>query len=473
VIAGVFLSALALVLAGFLRPRIPAEAEQSAPPGQPPFALVALLCALLTALFLVQLRAIEITVVTQWPFPRAYAGLPLVPIDELPPFSLIPPWFSTTVLVLTLAETAVLFALYRALLGRRLTLATGACIGISCAVMLAAALRTPAVTSGDVYLYVAYAHLGFSAYAPADVPFSGEFGVLNNMWGLPILPAAYGPLWIGFARLSLLAGPTLGAQLAFFRIAGALFFCACLWLVAVLRRDAAAVALFALNPALLEQYVADSHNDLFGLALTLLAFLAVRRNTAAAIILVAAAGAAKLPYALIGSLAFVTLPAPARRMLPAALAIGLGVGASELFSGGHYLLSAAHVAKLYAYRDALTEAVRFAVAAVAVAAVAVALATRRLNRGASWSFMALGTELFPWYAAWGIPYALLEDSWFCVYLLSLPLVAFNVATYEPSVWTRSAYGLFQLAPLLPLAFLLRDRFARREARNASRRTPGL
>jgi hypothetical protein len=470
VIGGVFLSALALVLAGFLRPRVPAEPARPAAPEQTPVALIALLCALLIALFLVQLRAIEITVVTQWPFPRAFAGLPLVPIDEAPPFSLIPPWFATTILFLTIAETAVLFALYRALLGRRLTLGTGACIGLSCAIMLAAALRTPAVTSDDVYLYVAYAHLGFTSYAPAAVPFSGAFAVLNHMWGLPILSAAYGPLWIGFSRLSLLAGPSLGAQLAFFRIAGALSFCACLWLVSLLRRDAAVFALFALNPALLEQYVADSHNDLFGLALTLLAFLAVRRSTALAVVLVAAAGAAKLPYALIGSLAFVSLPTPARRIVPALLAIALGAGASEIFSGGHYLTSAAQVAKLYAYRDAFTETVRFAVAAVAVTAVAVALATRRLNRGASWSFMALGSELFPWYAAWGLPYALLEGSWFCVYLLSLPLVAFNVATYEPSIWTRSAYGLFQLAPLLPLVLLLRDR---REARNASRRTPGL
>jgi hypothetical protein len=473
VIAGVFLSALALVLAGFLRPRVPAQAAPSPAPGQPRVALIALLCALLTALFLVQLRAIEITVATQWPFPRAFAGLPLVPIDEAPPFSLVPPWFATTILALTIAQTAVLFALYRALLGRRLTLGTGSCIGVSCALMLAAALRTPALTSDDLYLYVAYAHLGFSSYAPAAAPFHGEFSILNKMWGLPILSAAYGPLWIGVARLSLLAGPTLGAQLAFFRIAGALSFCACLWLVSVLRRDAAVVALFALNPALLEQYVADGHNDLFGLVLTLLAFLAVRRSTAAAVVLVAAAGAAKLPYALIGSLAFATLSTPARRIAPAALAIALGAAASEIFSGGHYVLSAIQVAKLYAYRDAFTEAVRFAVAAVAVAAVAFALAARRLNRGASWSFMALGTELFPWYAAWGIPYALLEGSWFCVYLLSLPLVAFNVATYEPSLWTRAAYGFLQLAPLLPLAAFLRERFAGREARNASRRTPGL
>ena len=107
------------------------------------------------------------------------------------------------------------------------------------------------------------------------------------------------------------------------------------------------------------------------------------------------------------------------------------------------------------------------VATVALAAAAAALIGRRFNRGASWSFLSLGTELFPWYVAWGIPYALLEGSWLWPYLLSLPLVAFNLTTvYAPTLWTRAAYGLLLLAPLLVLV-------RRREAPIAPRRTTGL
>ena len=163
--------------------------------------------------------------------------------------------------------------------------------------MLAAALRTPATTSQDLYLYVGFAHLGSAAYAPPAVPFAGEFRAVNRLWGLPMLSSAYGPLWIALSRASLYAGDSLGAQVEAFRAAGAIFFCACTGLLFLGRRDVATTTLFALNPALIQQYVADGHNDVFALALALGAFAVVRRSAIAACVLVAAAGAAKLSFA--------------------------------------------------------------------------------------------------------------------------------------------------------------------------------
>jgi hypothetical protein len=474
VTTGLFLGALALVLAGALRARVrrsdtPSEAAQL-PPQE---FLVALLCALATALFLAQLRVIEIASATQVPFPHVYAGLPVVPLDEsAPAYGHTPPWVTTTILGLTIAETGALFALYRSLRKRRPTRATAASICIACAIMLAGALRTSATTSGDMYLYVGFAHLGTASYAPPAVPFKGEFAVVNRLWGLPMLPAAYGPVWIGLSRLTLLAGHSLGTQVEAFRLIAAISFCASASFLFLLRREPATAALFALNPALLEQYVADGHNDIFCLALTLAAFLAVRSGAvAAAIVLVAAAGTAKLPFALVGALAFASLARPSRRIGSAALAIGLALGATDLFSGGRYAAAATHVMRTYAFSDPSSAVARLVVAAVALGALLMAVALRRFNCGASWSFLAFGTELFPWYVAWGVPYALLEGSWLTAYLLSLPLVAFNLTTvYAPTVWSRAGYGILLLAPLLPLVLLLRDR---REARNASRRTPGL
>ena len=117
--AGLFLGALALVLAGFVRPRAaePPVAEGSAKPSA---LAVVLLCAMLATLFVVQLRAVEIAAATQVPFPPAYATLPVVPIDESPPlYSHTPPWVANAMLAFGVLETIALYGLYRALRGRR------------------------------------------------------------------------------------------------------------------------------------------------------------------------------------------------------------------------------------------------------------------------------------------------------------------------------------------------------------------
>jgi hypothetical protein len=469
VTAGFFLGAIAIALAGLLPHR---TARPGAPKGAASLGLVAALCAVVALLFLAQLHAIEIAAATQVPYPAAYANLPVVPINESPPaYGHTPPWVANTMLGLSVAESGALIALYLALRGRKPPRGALLAIGLASAAMLAAALRTWATTSQDLYLYVGFAHLGSAAYLPPAVPFAGEFRAVNELWGLPMLPAAYGPLWIALSRATLLAGPTLAAQVEAFRCLGALCFVASAALVFALRRDAGILALFALNPALVEQYVADGHNDILALALVLGAFLAVRRNVTLALGLVVAAGATKLPFALLGGLAFATLPQPRLRLLPAALALLLALGATLLFSGGRYFAAAAHVMNVYIFDNGVSAATRFAAATVALVALVAALALRRFDRGASWSFLAFGTELFPWYVGWGIPYALLENSWLAVYLLSLPLVAFNLTTvYAPTPLTRAAYGLLMLAALIPL---LQRRRETREARPARRRTPGL
>ncbi|HMD01683.1 MAG TPA: hypothetical protein VKG44_01840 [Candidatus Baltobacteraceae bacterium] len=471
--AGLFLGAIAMALATLIArgkavPGAPRAAARPAPPGF----LAALLGASIAALFLVQLRTIEIAAQTQVPFPPAYAGLPVVPIDEAAPaYGHTPPWVGNTVFALTLGQSAAMLALYRVLRARRPGRGAALGVALASALMLAGALRTPATTSEDLYLYAGFAHLGAAAYAPPALPFQGEFRALNRLWGTPLLPAAHGPLWIGLSRASLLAGPSLAAQIEAFRVGGALFFCASVGLLLLLRCEPAVVALFALNPALVEQYVADGHNDIVCLALTMGAFLAVRRSPSLAVVLVAAAGAIKLPFALLGSLAFATLAGRRQRLLSAALALLLATGVTLLFSGGRYFVAAARVMQIYVFGDAFSAGARVAAAAVALLAFGAALWARRFNRGASWSFLAFGTELFPWYVAWGIPYAYLEASWFGVYLLSAPLVAFNLTTvYGPTTVTRAAYALLVLTPLL---LLVGQRLGTREARNAQRRTPGL
>ncbi len=203
---GLFLAALALALAGLIKPRAAKRATHELETAASP-ALVALLCLLIAALFVAQLRTIELAAATQIPYPSRYAGLPVVPIDESPPlYSHTPAWVATDILALTLAETAVLTALYLALRGRRASRGTVAAIALTSALMIAAALRTPAATTQDLYLYVGFGHLGSAAYAPPAVPFAGEFRAVNRLWGLPMLPAAYGPLWIVVFALELARG---------------------------------------------------------------------------------------------------------------------------------------------------------------------------------------------------------------------------------------------------------------------------
>jgi hypothetical protein len=294
-------------------------------------------------------------------------------------------------------------------------------------------------------------HLGAAAYDPPATPLPREFSAVNTLWGVPLYPSPYGPVWIVLSTALVKLAPGLGAQLELFRILGGLAFGACICLLRALDVRPALVSLFALNPAVVEQFIASGHNDLVPLAFCLAALLAVRRTrVVAAVFLAAAAGATKLPFVLIAALAFTPIAGLRRRLIASATAGALAVAVTLAASRGHYFSALGLVAgKSFSHPfDLPTEASYVAAAAAAVAALAIAFFRLRFNPLASWSLVALSLNLYPWYLAWCLPYALLEGSFFPQFLIALPAAAFFLTdVYSHVPFVRAAYALVALAPL--------------------------
>ena len=403
------------------------------------------------SLFFVQLVVIEVAARQQRPFPSWFAQLPLLAIDDRGPlFAHTPEWVSDCALALAMAQCAALVTLERTLRGRRLPAIGTAALGACCALMLVAALLTRSTTSFDLYAYVGSARLGDEAYRPPSIGFDGAFALLNKIEGVPILPAAYGPLWLGLARSITAAASSLGAQLEALRLLSAALFVVSIALLRAARFEAATIALFALNPALIEQYVANGHNDIAPFALTLAAFVAVRTSPWLAVTLGAAAGAMKLPFTVIASLAFVGASDARRRLAYAACAAGGALLISGLFGGRAYLDALRRTAQLYQPPSAFPVGLLYlGTVSAALVATALALWRRRYIPTASWSFAAFASALFPWYLIWGLPYALAERRSAWIFLASLPVATFILSrVYEPTIFSDAVLIAIVCVPFL-------------------------
>ena len=86
--------------------------------------------------------------------------------------------------------------------------------------------------------------------------------------------------------------------------------------------------------------------------------------------------------------------------------------------------------------------------ASAVLATALAVWARRFVPTGAWTYLALGAVTLPWYVAWGLPYALLEGTFLPVYLVTLPILAYDLSTFFGI--TLAARLLFLLVVCTPL-----------------------
>src|SRR5271163_1127519 len=103
--------------------------------------------------------------------------------------------------IVAVSQSVLLAALYLVL--RRLEKTQAwIFIGLGAIFMLALALRAVTMSSEDIYSYIGPALAQPSAYQPGPVPFAGEQAVINQIWGLTLLPNGYGPLWIGLSQLT-------------------------------------------------------------------------------------------------------------------------------------------------------------------------------------------------------------------------------------------------------------------------------
>ena len=446
-----FLWTFAIFAAGFLlkRERSPAQSEPAPEAARVWQAL--LCCSILVATFLAELAVIRVAAETQQPMPAWFAHLPLLIIDETPPLNgHTPAWVGNDLALLAIGQSVVLFALYRCLRNRSLAFGSSAVIATSCGIMLVAALLTKATIAGqDLYLYVGYGQLGLGSYRPPHAPFPGDFRAINQLWGTPVLPAVYGPLWLFLATFVSALAHTLVGQLAAFRVLGVLSLLACIRLLAVLRTPPAAIALFALNPALIVQYVVDAHNDATPLVLALCAIAVARRNPWLALLCTVAAGAMKLPFVLAAAPAFSRLESRKKRVGFALAAIVLSVGITALLSGGAYF-SAIQYPLRYQALPLLSDRLAHLLAiAGALLAAGLAVWVPRFIPTGAWAFLGLGINVLPQYIAWGIPYAVLEETFLPIYLFTLPVLAFDLSTtFGITIFMRLIFLAIICTPLI-------------------------
>lgn len=394
---------------------------------QPRSGSAPMLVAAIAASYVAELALVTFSVFHQaQPQPKAFLPLPLngaIAVDK--------DIVVAALIALAALQTYLLLRLYRAR-------SFGRWVWIGSAALVLVSLASPAMLTADAYAYVADALLGRAAYAPPNVPFSGQYAPINVWWSIPLPPSPYGPLWLIVAWLATVPFGSLLGKVIAIRALGVAAFGALLAVMRALRVPARIVAVTALNPGLLFQYVASGHNDLLGIVLLCAAALAVRRPAIAALLIVAG-GLVKLPFALFGLPVLVRAGSRVARL---GLLFGVPIAAAALTfaagGAGYY-----RALLLHTTTSPMMAVLSGTVAlAVVVAMIAAIFRTRRL-RSVVWLAPLAASYTLSSYAVWGLPYALSRRG-----VLGYLLVALPLATVLLEVKFFTVWSLFVVVPLV-------------------------
>jgi hypothetical protein len=368
--------------------------------------------------------------------------------------------------LLAIVEACALFALYcglaRPARWKYAVVACGALLALTDATLARAA------TSADMYSYVGFTLLGLRAYAPPPQMFPGAYALINTWWHTPLVAAPYGPLWLGVSSIVAGFGDTLFAKIVALRLLGAGALFGSVAVLLALRVSPRIVALIALDPALVFEFVGNVHNDLFGVLLLLLARYAAGRGALRlAIVFAVMAGLVKLPFLLFAALAFARVASPLRRVRAYGISLALGTAVSWLVGGRAYLTALTeHVDQSTAgHAASVVVGLPGALKVAAVAIVALALSRSVFREGYAWALPALGALVHPWYLCWTLPYAVEAEATLCRVAIALPVVMVLTDTAIPGgtvVEIVAALGYLWLA--VSLVRDTRRRFALRESR---------
>ena len=385
------------------------------------------------------------------PFVAAYGSIPIVIAADFGPRD---PASSNAQLVVSLLQTLALYALFRTLRQRRVTRAVAGVVGVTAVVMIAIAIAAPVFETSDVYAYVGYALQPLRAYA-SGLTFAGQYAVIGRLLH-PMPTCVYGPLWIAASHVAIAPFGTLLTQLRALRVLELVAYVGCLVAMKRLRAPFAVLAVFAVNPGLIDVWIVDGHNDLFGTALVLAAMV-VRTNRIARIALVTAAGLVKLPLVVVGAVAFSNDPSRRTRIVDAAAAAMLCFGVTYACVGGEWFR---HVAGLGTRTRPFVETALCALCVlVALGALGAALVTRRRSAGLTWIWPAFAAYPAAWYAIWGLPYALVSGG-AAIFLVAAPIVTFLFSWND--VLTPVSAVLAPAIVISPLALALVKRTRERK-----------
>jgi hypothetical protein len=358
--------------------------------------------------------------------PNAFVPLPLNSAIAVDKDAVV-----AAVIALSGLQTYLLLRLYRA---RDFDL----WIWIGSAALILMSLASPVMLTADAYAYVGDALIGRLAYAPPNVPFTGQFAPIDTWWHIPLPPSPYGPLWLVAAWLVTAPLGSLLAKVLAIRALGAAAYVSLLLILRALRMPERILAVTALNPGLLFEYVASGHNDLFGIVLLCAAASAIRRPAIAALLLLAG-GLVKLPFALFGLPIAVRIRSMAVRVA-ALIAVPLVAAAVTFAAGGagYYRALALH-----ATTSPAMAVLSGAVAVAVVILMATAIFRVGRLRSAVWLTPLAASYTLSSYAVWGLPYALSRRS-----VLGYLLIAFPLATALLEVKFFTVWSLFVVVPLV-------------------------
>lgn len=360
-----------------------------------------------------------------------------------------PLWISDAALLVALVQSVALYAIYRLTQRRSGGWRTRSLVGGTSLGMLLLAAHATTLKSADLYAYAGIARLGFASYVPHAI-FGGEYAAINHYWGTWMVPNVYGPLWTIVSHA--VARPEFGivrTMLALRGIEIVAFIAIAMGLYAMKLGDGV-VAVFALNGAIVDQFIRDGHNDLFAIALVIAAMV-LARFPAIAIVLVGGAIAIKISFVTVGTMVFVRYASLAKRLLCAGAAIVLGCGVTLATVGTLYLRDLADVARRVV-EDAPTHDIHMLAFALVLLACAVALALRKFAPGISYAYISLGLLPLPWYVVWGFPYAI-RSGVAGPFLVSLPFVLSVLSVSYAFTPLRAA--IFFIAMAIALVVIVR------------------
>jgi hypothetical protein len=375
-----------------------------------------------------------------------------VPVTEHPLCSDVA---TIAAIVQTLALLVGWARLARRPLARWQMMAVCASIGIS----LVVAFVAPVLRSSDTYAYAGYTLLA-DPYHVQRERFPVAFRAIEGLWSYPMIPSVYGPLWTAMAHAAAGAFSTLGERIHVMRALAVLAFAFVTCAYARLRGTQTALVLFVANPGLLNQYVVDAHNDLWGIGFVLLALWPEAR-TVARIGLLVAAGSIKLPLVFLGAVVFASTRSQAIRILAPCSAVALTLIIAIVFHADTFRTIAMQTGHRSLAPGIAT--VHYLLVLVCLGLMTAALLWRRFARFGGYSTLAIGINPSPWYLGWGFPYAIAagQDR---VFLIAFPIVA-SLADYSyDATPLRLFVGVAIFAIILMLAlrelpYVLRERFA--------------
>jgi hypothetical protein len=334
-------------------------------------------------------------------------------------------------LACAVAQAFVLWGLWRTLPGTLALAGVRIALAVAVGIMFGAALFVPALSSMDTYAYAGYAKLGMAnAYAPPARVFHGTFGAIEHLWGRPIVACVYGPLWVFFNQFIAGSARTLGQAVFVERLIGIAGYGTLLLALRILNVSPATSAIVAINPMLVNQFVANGHNDIIGVTFVLFALAAVAELPLLAAVLVACGSLVKITMLALGLVVFAGRGRLARRTGYVALAVVLTLGASVEFGGPAYMHTLLHQGLSVNHATQLTSSIVMTrvLAACAVAILALGFMRGDVLRAGAWPLCALTGLIYPWYLIWGLPYAIRAKAAAAHYLILLPIVAAALQT---------------------------------------------